>query len=70
MLNVNIGVPREKIKLIKVIEDELDVAGVYFDNDGGDDFTYNINAGFDDLIQGRIFEKKWAKITYVETELF
>ena len=70
-VNVNIGIERSNQKLIDKFENLLTKKGVYFDNDGGDETTYNINAGFDNEDQGRRFadfaEKNGA---YVDTETF
>lgn len=69
-VNVNIGVDRKDKSTIDQIENELNSLGIYYDNDGGDENTYNINAGFENESQARIFEEKWKGKVYVETETF
>ena len=69
-VNVNIGVDRKDKSTIDQIENELNSLGIYYDNDGGDENTYNINAGFENESQARIFEEKWEGKVYVETETF
>jgi len=72
-VNVNIGVPINRKDLIQKIEKELDDLGIYYDNEGSDSSTYNINAGFDNERQGYDYSVKLAKeypSVYVDTESF
>lgn len=68
--NINMGVERKDEATIEKIEAELDGLNVYYDNDGGDDETYNINAGFENREQAEHFISKWEDKVYVETETF
>ncbi len=72
--NLNIGVPRDQMDTVgAAIEAYLDSKGIYHDNDGGDDLTYNINAGFDSKEEAYSFEKglkKKYKQIYTDLETF
>ena len=68
IINVNVGVDRRDSKTIKAVEADLLQTGVYFDNDGGDVTTYNINAGFTDRHSADKFIIKWAGAVYIDTE--
>lgn len=71
-VNVNIGVKRIEQIVIDAIEKKLKDSSIYFDNDGGDYNTYNINAGFDSPKQAYDFanEIKESFDVYVDTESF
>jgi hypothetical protein len=70
--NVNIGIDKSSKRassIIKKIEAELDKMGIYYDSEGSDETTYNINSGFSDRKQAEKFEKKWGKhVDYIELE--
>ena len=69
--NVNIGVDATDTATIKSIQTELSNLGAYFDNDGSDMSTFNINAGFNDEQEARAFASQWSnKVGYLETETF
>jgi len=68
--NVNIGVEIVRGNTIDEIEDELKALGVPFNNDGGSDTTYNINACFSDLDLADKFVEKWLQYVYIETDTF
>ena len=68
--NVNIGVPQEDVETQQRIEKQLEEQNVYFTNEGSGKFTYNINAGFQDLKEADAFVEQWEKVVYIETETF
>ena len=68
--NVNIGVKRKDENTINKIEAELDALEIFYDNEGGNEKIYNINAGFKNREQAEYFISRWEDKVYVETETF
>jgi hypothetical protein len=69
--NVNIGVVATDVKTINTIQNELSTLGAYYDTEGSDSNTFNINSGFDSEEEAKGFVRKWKdKVDYLETETF
>lgn len=69
-MNFNIGVPQDDVETQKKIEKQLNEQKIFFTNEGSDEFTYNINAGFQDLKEADAFVDQWNPFVYIETESF
>ena len=73
VINLNVGVDRLDTATINTIEDLLDKDGIYYDNDGSDKLTYNINIGLtgDDIVKEDMYIEKITNLgVYIETERF
>lgn len=69
--NVNIGLPRQQVRLIDAVEDFIAGEGWNWNNDGSDFDTYNINVGVGNRKQKESLANKLEMVfpgIYVETE--